>query len=262
MTMLTLTPDARQHLEQYLHGLRQSLRGTGVEAADVEADVREHIASALEGEAAPVARPVLERVLERLGPPAAWIPDEELPLWRRTVRRLAHGPEEWRLAYLCFGLTVVGALTAPLGGPVLMIAAYFLARSAHALARAQGTTLGARRWLIDPALVLFALPMGVVLFFGPLPAVLVWGIEEGGFLRLARVEAGLPTWPRMRVYAALTAMAAGGWWILVAAASAAGIRAVRALLFPLANGLRPTHLAWLGAAGFVLVATAAASLWF
>lgn len=82
---------------------------------------------------------------------------------------LARGPEEWRLAYLCFGLTIVGALAAPLGGPI--------------------------------------------------------------------------------------------WWMLVAAASGAGIRAVRALLFPLANGLRRTHLAWLGATGFVLVAAGAASLW-
>jgi hypothetical protein len=155
----------------------------------------------------------------------------------------------------------VGALTAPFGGPVLMIAAYFLARSAHALARAQGTALGARRWLIDPPLLLFALPMAVVLFFGPVPAVVPWGIEDGGFLRLAHVEADVPTPQRVRVYAALTAMAAGGWWMLLAAASAAGIRAVRALLFPLANGLRRTHLAWLAATGFVLVAAGAASLW-
>jgi hypothetical protein len=129
-TMNALTPDAQQHLERYLHAVRLSLRGTGVPADDVEADVRDHIASALESEAPPVAASALERVLERLGPPAVWVPDGELPHWRRVVRRLAQGPEEWRLAYLCFALTVAGVLTAPFGGVVLLAAAYFLARAA------------------------------------------------------------------------------------------------------------------------------------
>ncbi len=261
LTMTMLTPDAQQELERYLHAVRLSLRGTGVEAAEVEADVREHIASALEGEAAPVAASVLARVLERLGPPAVWVPDEELPLWRRTVRRLAQGPEEWRLAYLSFALMIVGALTAPLGGVVLLAAAYFLARAAYTLAREQGTTLGARKWLIYPPLVLFALPMAVLLLAGPVPPLAgVWGIEEGGFLRLAGVTGEIGTLARVRLYAAMMALAAGTWWMLIAAAAAAGLRGLQTLLVPLADGLRPQHLAWLGLFGFTWAAAGAVTL--
>lgn len=96
--MQMLTPDAQQHLDRYLQVVRLSLRGTGLEATEVVADVREHIATALEGEEAPVARPMLERVLERLGPPAVWVPDEEAagmethgPAARPGARGLAAG---------------------------------------------------------------------------------------------------------------------------------------------------------------------------
>lgn len=261
LTMTMFTPDAQQQLERYLHAVRLSLRGTGVEAAEVEADVREHIASALEGEAAPVAASALERVLERLGPPAVWVPDEELPPWRRTVRRLAQGPEEWRLAYLSFALMIVGALTVPFGGVVLLAAAYFLARAAHTNAREQGKPLGARKWLIYPALVWFALPMAVLLLTGPVPPLAgVWGIDEGGFLRLAHVTGDTGTVERVRLYAAMTALAAGIWWMLIAAAAAVGLRGLQAVLVPLADGLRRRHLAWLGLFGFVCAATGAATL--
>jgi hypothetical protein len=259
-TMTLLTPDAQQHLEQYLHTVRLSLRGTGLEAAEVETDVREHIASALEGEAAPVARPVLERVLERLGPPAAWVPDEELPLWRRTVRRLAHGPEDWRLAYACLILTVAGLLTVPLGGIVLMLAGYLLARAAHTLAREQGTTLGARKWLVHPPLLLVAVCLAGVVLTGPVPPLAVWGVEEGGFLRLAGVPTDAGVADRVRVHAGFLALCTGIWWMLVAAASSAGLGRVQSALLPLADRLRRRHLAWWGGLSLGLMAGGALAL--
>jgi hypothetical protein len=252
--MPTLTADAQQHLDQYLQGVRLSLRGTGLEAAEVEADVRDHIASALENEEAPVARSVLERVLEKLGPPAVWVPDDELPAWRRVVRRLARGPEEWRLAYLCFGLFVLGLATAPFGGMVLEIAAYVLGRAAHTLAREQATPLGARKWLINPPLVLVALSIALFLITGPLPPLAVWGIDQRGFLGLAGGGAPLSSWQEIQLYAGVMAAAAGIWWLLVAAVGARRIEGLRALLLPLADGLQRRHLAWLGALAGILVA--------
>jgi hypothetical protein len=255
MTMTTtLTPEAQRTLDRYLQAVRLTTRGTGLPAAEVEADVREHIASALESEAAPVDDPALARVLERLGPPGVWVPDEEVSAWRRTVRRLAQGPEDWRLAYVCFGLMALGAVTAPFGGLVLMIPAYFLARAARALAREQGTELGARRWLIDPALWSFALPFALLLLTGPVPPLLVWGISEDGFLRLAGVSGRGDTPRSIGVYAAMTAMAFGAWWMLIAAVGAATLEALRQLLLPLAEGLRRRHLATLGLAGMVCLA--------
>jgi hypothetical protein len=255
MTMTTtLTPEAQRTLDRYLQAVRLTTRGTGLPAAEVEADVREHIASALESETPPVDDPALARVLERLGPPGVWVPDEEVSAWRRTLRRLARGPEDWRLAYVCFALMALGAVTAPLGGMVLMIPAYFLARAARALAREQGTELGARKWLIDPALWSFALPFALLLLTGPVPPLLVWGIEEEGFLRMAGVSAGADAVLRTGVYAAMTAMAAGAWWMLIAAVSAATLEPLRQVLLPLAERLRRRHLAWLGVAGMVSLA--------
>lgn len=256
--MQTLTPDAQQHLDQYLHVVRASLRGTGLEAAEVEADVREHIATALEGEEAPVARPVLERVLQRLGPPAVWVPDEELPLWRRTVRRLVRGPEDWRLAYLCFGLFVLSIATAPIGGVVFDIAAYFLARAAHAVAREQGVPLGARKWLIYPPLVFISSAIGLLIVAGPIPPLAVWGIEEGAFLRLAGAGSTLSSAGRWQVNGGFLAIAAGTWWLLVAWLAARHLPGVRSLVLPLADRLERRHLVRFGAFAALLALTGAA----
>jgi hypothetical protein len=250
--MQMLTPDAQQHLDRYLQVVRLSLRGTGLEAAEVEADVRDHIATALEGEEAPVARPVLERVLERLGPPAVWVPDEELPAWRRTVRRLVRGPEDWRLAYLCFGLFVLSIATAPIGGVVFDIAAYFLARAAHAVAREQGVPLGPRRWLVYPPLVVISLAIGLVILVGPVPPLAVWGIEEGGFLRLAGGDRTLSWAGRLQVNGSFTALAAGTWWLLAAVFAARHLEGFRSLLLPLAERLERRHLLGFAAFGALL----------
>jgi hypothetical protein len=252
--MPTLTADAQQHLDQYLHGVRLSLRGTGLEAAEVEADVREHIASALEGEAVPVARPVLERVLERLGPPMAWVPDEELPGWRRVVRRLAKGPEDWRLSYLCFGLFALGLVTAPFGGMLFGIAAYFVGRAACAVAGDQGAALGARKWLIYPPLVFLSLSIALLIVTGPLPPLAVWGIEGNGFVNAFGREEALSASGRLWVYMSAMAAATGLWWLLVAAFGASRVNGLRSLLLPLANGLQRRHLVWLGGLGALLVA--------
>lgn len=256
--MQTLTPDAQQHLDQYLQVVRLSLRGTGLEADEVEADVREHIATALESEEAPVPRPVLERVLERLGPPAVWVPDEELPAWRRWARRLVRGPEDWRLAYLCFGLFVLSLVTAPFGGVVFDIAAYFAGRAAHAAAREQGTALGARRWLIYPPLVFISLAIGLAIFAGPVPPLAVWGIEEGGFLRLAGGDAASSWESRLAVQSAFVAVAAGAWWLLLAALAVRYLDGFRSLLLPLAEGLERRHLVRFGVLAVVLALTGTA----
>jgi hypothetical protein len=258
--MQTLTPDAQQHLDQYLQVVRLFLRGTGLPAEEVEADVREHIATALESEEAPVPRPVLERVLERLGPPAVWVPDDELPAWRRWARRLVRGPEDWRLAYLCFGLFVLSLATAPFGGVVFDIAAYFVARAAHAVAREQGVALGARRWLIYPPLVFISLAIGLVIFAGPVPPLAVWGIEEGGFLRLAGGDAGRLREGRLAVHASFVAIVAGTWWLLVAVFAARYLHGFRSLLLPLAERLERRHLVRFAACAALLAVAGAAVL--
>src|SRR5687768_13227776 len=108
MMTIELTPDAKLRFEQYLQRMRATMRGArAVETAEVEQNVREHVEVALATAPAPVGTDRLAAVLEQLGPPEQWLPEDERPIWRRTMDRLINGPEDWRLAYLSLGLTTL-----------------------------------------------------------------------------------------------------------------------------------------------------------
>ena len=64
--MTELTPEAQNALKAYLERVRVSLRGTSMDADEVERDVREHIDEALNGRSEPVSAGNLSGVLERL----------------------------------------------------------------------------------------------------------------------------------------------------------------------------------------------------
>ena len=114
-----------------------------VEAAEVEQNVLEHVELALARRRCPSGTDSLAAVLEQLGPPERWLPDEERPAWRRTMDRLMTGPEDWRLAYLSFGLTTLMIVTLPIGGILLLLPAFLLSRAWVALIEERGETLGA-----------------------------------------------------------------------------------------------------------------------
>ena len=174
------TAEATARLDRYLVEVRDALRGVpGVSADEVEADIRDHVATALLPAAAPVALDRLEPVLEALGPPAGWRPAGAAAAggfdWRAALaafrRRLAtaggvlyRGPEDWRLAYLCLLFT---ALAVPTFGVCLVIA-YLLGRAAIEVAHERGQSLGARRWLVYPAVVAVSLPALLAVLVLPL----------------------------------------------------------------------------------------------
>ena len=117
--MTSLTDDARGDLEYYMRQVRAALRGhRSIDPVEVERDVREHVDAELSELPEPVDARSLSFVLERLGAPDTWLPGEDLPAWRRVLERLRSGPEDWRLAYLSFGLSVLGPVLF-LVGPVL-----------------------------------------------------------------------------------------------------------------------------------------------
>ena len=77
--MSTLSNEAQLHLDHYLQQVRRCLQGCkSVDADDVERDVQEHIAVEFEDKEEPVTLSELETVLERLGSPSQWIPEDEL----------------------------------------------------------------------------------------------------------------------------------------------------------------------------------------
>jgi hypothetical protein len=249
--MTKLTPEARDALTTYLERVKLSLRGTSVDADEVERDVREHIDVALNGQSKPVSAADLSEVLDRLGSPDQWVPDEEIPLWRRAIRRISAGPEDWRLAYLCFAFVVLGLVFAPLGGILLWIPAYLLGRAAHEYAAVKGESLGPRRWLTDVPLVAVALFLLGCLLAGPLWIPVAIAVEEDSIGELVGSHLSEPG--KTVVTVSLFSATVGLWWMILAPLAALGQRTVRWLLFPVANGFRKRHALWLGLAGLVLL---------
>jgi hypothetical protein len=152
---------------------------------EIEADIREHVENELHTAAIPVGVARLEAVLDQLGPPAKWGAGEGPSLLQRVKQRLRlgervrsareavwRGPEDWRLAYLSFGILAIGVLTMVLF-PVALIVSYILSRAGLAAARDKDIELGgARKWLLYPPVVLVSL----VLLVG----VTIWPMALGG----------------------------------------------------------------------------------
>lgn len=179
--MTAFTPPADARLHAYLSQVRHALYGhPDVSPDEVEADVREHIATEFAHLNRPVTLGELETVLERLGPPTQWAPaSQAVPKiepfdWTDflvRVRRRAlgvfatlwRGPEDWRLPYLTFGLTLLAIPTAGIS----LIVAYFFGRAAVELAKEKGQPLGARRWLVYPAILAVVFPLLSAILFTP-----------------------------------------------------------------------------------------------
>lgn len=256
--MTVLTAEAQDALESYLERVRLSLRGTSVDADEVERDVREHIEVALGGRAEPVSADGLSSVMERLGSPDSWVPDEEIPAWRRAMKRISSGPEDWRLAYLCFAFLVAGLATAPLGGILLWIPAYLLGRAAHEYAAVKGEALGPRRWLTDLPLLAVALGLLGCLLAGPLWIPVAIAVQAYDIARLLGRD--LTGFQEIVATIALFAATIGLWWMILAPLAALGQRTVAWLFLPFANGFRRRHAWWLGLAGLVVVAVSVLTL--
>ncbi|MDY7010057.1 MAG: hypothetical protein SVV80_04810 [Planctomycetota bacterium] len=109
--MIELTPEAQRRLDKYLDEVKTYLQACpSVDGEDVRRDIIGHIEAELEGCDGPADADKLGAILERLGSPRQWVPEEEISWWRKILLRLRRGPEDWRLAYIAFGLLVLGVL--------------------------------------------------------------------------------------------------------------------------------------------------------
>lgn len=245
--MIDLTPSARQRLDDYFRGLRHSLRrASPAEADDVEQSVREHIEIALAGVPSPVGGEQLAEVLDRLGAPDGWVPADERTLAERTVQqvreRLRSGPDEWRLAYLTFGLFLAALLLMPIGvGFFLMIASFLASRAYAELMESKQEPAGARRWLVYPAIGLFLAIATAIFVVGPAGPVLAWGIEEEGFLRLLEQSGLRAPYHEAQFVAGSAAAAFGTWWVLASVLGMVFLPVIRFIFKPLLNRMRRTH---------------------
>ncbi|NIP23872.1 MAG: hypothetical protein GWN67_20650 [Phycisphaerae bacterium] len=165
--MKNLTEAAHNRLDKYLSQARASLHTCpGVDADEVESDIRAHIETELDGIDEPVSPDNLEAVLERLGSPTQWVPEEEISWWRKMILRLRTGPEDWRLAYISFGLLILGFLIPP-SFIVLLPASFIIARAA--LSEAENPEeLKTQKWLIYPSLIIVYVSVLLGLLLWPL----------------------------------------------------------------------------------------------
>lgn len=250
---IEMTPDAQERLRTYLAAVRRSTAGTTMDADEMAGDVRDHVASALASVPAPISRGDVDEVLDRLGRPSDWVAEEELPPLRRILRRLASGPEDWRLAYLTLGLTAVGLLTFPFGGFVLVAVAWLLARAALDLMTIEGRAAAPKRWLIYPPLVLVALVLGTLVVAGPVPVLLAWGVGDEQLFVVLGVEAAQlapAEWLRLTWGFGLACL--GAWWLVLSGLLALLLRPFRVLWRPFIDRIKRRHALWLTAAGGVL----------
>ena len=159
--MKKLTEDAQVRLDKYLDQVRNSLCScTSIDADEVESDIKTHIETELDSADEPVSLKTLDAVLKKLGSPQQWVPEEEIVWWRKVILRLRTGPEDWRLAYISFGLLFMSALFLICSNRANMAVSLLLLLTSFCLSRAAlsaGTIredLGAQKCLIYPSLII------------------------------------------------------------------------------------------------------------
>lgn len=230
--MIALSKSARRSLDDYLRQARAYLRGSrSVDAAEVEQNITEHIENALEGASEPVSCDELEAVLDKLGHPQQWVPEDELAWWRRIILRLRSGPEDWRLAYLSFGLLVTGFAIAPtIPVFVVLVLASFVASRA-ALSQVRDTNkLKAQKWLLYPSLIgVYGFVLAVLLTW---PLMLLIPLADEYERHFDRFQSDVDYW---FVAMSVILVALGVWWCILAVVSLIFGRVTPVLLRPFAD---------------------------
>jgi len=252
---VTLTAEAQHRFDHYLQEVRLLLQGApGIDAREVEGDVREHIETELGGTESPITEEQLENVLRKLGSPEGWVDKSEVPPWRRALARLYLG-ENWRLAYLCLGMTMLGVIFLLAGSVIALVflgGGYLLARAAVSLADERGEKLGARRILVLTPIAVVVVPILIAILIGPLLPLAEGGYEEGWFSSLGIGPPSVDEVGREAILrTALGGVGLGAWWLGLAALwgllDGALAKFARPLFVP-----RAAHRLWLGAIGLVL----------
>jgi hypothetical protein len=262
MLMVALSPEAQSHLERYLRQIKTALRGQpSIDPDEVERDVVGHIDTELSGQPEPIAVSSLLDVLDRLGAPDEWLPAETHAAPPRASS-LRSGPEDWRLAYLTLAIFLAGpALFFPMilwPLPALLFVLSFLcARVTLARSAEQDEQLGARRWLVYPALVVWYGMFLVALVGGPVLLTTVFVADDPMLpSRLARWF-GEPAW-----IGALCSIGIllGIWWMLLGLLLGKFPRGVHAAFRPFADWFEPRHAIRVSLVGGALFALTGAIL--
>jgi hypothetical protein len=175
-----MTPRARVALNDYLEDVRRSLRGSGLDEAEVESDIRDHVRDATAGLGRPIDADAMARVLIDLGPPRRWVTEDDVDTPEPSVDARGPIPDGRRLlAWTVLLTTVLGLALFPWIGPFGLLVAWLLARVAVAESRESGHHVettdapngkpSSWRWMVYPPLVLVSVSLVVVVALAPLP---------------------------------------------------------------------------------------------
>ena len=248
--MINLSDSAKKCLDKYLQQVRTYLRGCKtVDADEVERNVIEHIESEFEGATAAVSFEELDVILQKLGSPQQWIPEEELPWWRKIIFKLRSGPEDWRLAYVSFGLLIFGCLL-PWMFPVLILASFIVSRAA--LAATDYRLDKGQKWLLYPSLIIVYFFLAAAILLIPLGALVPVGYEFEDEIRESyRIADDTTYWV---LVSSAFGMLTGLWWVLCSVILLIRPSLLKTIFRPLADGFTRKWAIRLLIYGFVIIA--------
>jgi hypothetical protein len=243
MVMVALSPDAQSHLERYICEIKTALHGhSSVDADEVERDVLGHIETELAGQPEPVDAGQLLDVLDRLGAPDEWLPTETHTA-SRWPPALHSRPQDWRLAYVTLAIFLAGpALFLPMIlwplPPLLFVLSFLCARVTIAQLAEQDEQLGARRWLVYPALVVWYGMFLIALFGGPVLLTTVFVADDPMLPSHLTRWFGEPAW--IGTLCSIGALQ-GIWWMLLGLLLRRFPRGVHAAFRPFAGWFEQRH---------------------
>jgi uncharacterized protein YjeT (DUF2065 family) len=212
--VLKLSLNAQKSLDNYINQVKIYLKGVkSVDAEEIVQNINEHIESELTGSAEPVGPETLDEVLKKLGNPQQWVPEEELSWWKKFILRIRTGPEDWRLAYLSFGLFLLAFLfhSSFLVCVILVAASYIVSRAAMSLSD-YNVRVKAQKWLLYPPMIIVTLFLVGVLLLLPLSILIPIAEDlESTMMQTYKITIDDNYW---YLASSLIAMLICLWWIL------------------------------------------------
>lgn len=238
--MINFNDDAKKQMDKYLREVRTCLRDClSVDADEVEQNIVEHIENEFQGETEPVSYNQLDSVLKKLGSPLQWVPEEEITWWKKIVLRLRTGPEDWRLAYISFGLLIMAFLIARSSFIIFVLTSFIISRAVISTVD-HINQLKAQRWLIYPSLFIVYIFAAFWLLLWPTFALA--GIAD----ELEHLDSEKFPWNTGNEMSywliAIVLIAAGTalWWLVLAFVHKKKPKILQVVFRPFANYIKPS----------------------
>ena len=259
--VLKLSLNAQKSLNDYINQVKAYLKGVkSVDAEEIVQNINEHIENELTGAAEPIGSETLDEVLKKLGSPQQWVPEEELPWWKKFFLRIRSGPEDWRLAYLSFGLFVIGFLFPPTF-LLLVPASYLVSRAAMSLS-SNNIRVKAQKWLIYPSLIVVNIFIFLTLLLWPLIISINIGYELEHPVRQSfyQFQDDLRYWI---MACSFIISSLGLWWVIFAIILMREKNILKIICWPFTDTITRKLLFLLWWVGLIMmIACAAFGLWY